>query len=219
MSKTMAERTAWALAMDREVNMVSINAGLLMSSDQHQDLCIQKNPYLRGASEMYEDGVLVTVDLGILVDTHICVYEDISSYGRYLCFNHVINTQHDAVQLAHKTTTPLSCDPGKEFIQQRISNKKLNELMVNFNSSEAVLAPCFAASNEDRRCIKMEALEVGGVVVVVVASEEAEKKQPSLPPEKKSLSWSSVKKLRLVKKWDAHVYHNHVRPLQEKLHN
>lgn len=106
MSKTMAERTAWALAMDREVNMVSINAGLLMSSDQHQDLCIQKNPYLRGASEMYEDGVLVTVDLGILVDTHICVYEDISSYGRYLCFNHVINTQHDAVQLAHKTTTP-----------------------------------------------------------------------------------------------------------------
>ena len=78
-----------------------------MSSDQHQDLCIQKNPYLRGASEMYEDGVLVTVDLGILVDTHICVYEDISSYGRYLCFNHVINTQHDAVQLAHKTTTPL----------------------------------------------------------------------------------------------------------------
>ncbi|KAG5001499.1 hypothetical protein AAZX31_08G262900 [Glycine max] len=134
MSKTMAERTAWALAMDREVNMVSINAGLLMSSDQHQDLCIQKNPYLRGASEMYEDGVLVTVDLGILVDTHICVYEDISSYGRYLCFNHVINTQHDAVQLAHKTTTPLSCDPGKEFIQQRISNKKLNELMVNFVS-------------------------------------------------------------------------------------
>nr|ACU20635.1 unknown [Glycine max] len=44
MSKTMAERTAWALAMDREVNMVSINAGLSMSSDQHQDLCIQKTP-------------------------------------------------------------------------------------------------------------------------------------------------------------------------------
>ena len=30
---------------------------------------------------------------------------------------------------------------------------------------------------------------------------EGEKKQSSLPPEKKSLSWSSVKKLRLVKKW------------------
>nr|KYP38724.1 hypothetical protein KK1_040025 [Cajanus cajan] len=134
MSKTMAERTAWALAMDRGVNMVSINAGLLMDGD----LCI-KNPYLRGAAEMYEDGVLVTVDLPILVDTHICVYEHVSSYGRYLCFNHVINTHNDAVQLAHKAmpmptppSLPLSCDPGKDFIRQRITNKKLNKLMVNF---------------------------------------------------------------------------------------
>jgi len=103
MSKTLAEKTAFALAMDRGVNMVSINAGLLMT----HDLSI-KHPYLRGAAEMYEDGVFVTVDLGFLVDTHICVYEDVSSYGRYLCFNHIINTQDDAVQLAHKLTPTAS---------------------------------------------------------------------------------------------------------------
>ncbi|KAK7386655.1 hypothetical protein VNO78_26989 [Psophocarpus tetragonolobus] len=135
MSKTMAERTAWGMAMDRGVNMVSVNAGLLTSDN----LCI-KHPYLRGAAEMYEDGVLVTVDLGILVDTHICVYEDVASYGRYLCFNHVVDNHNDAVQLARMAiastppSLPLSCDPGKEFIQQRISNQKLNEIMVNFVS-------------------------------------------------------------------------------------
>lgn len=99
MSKTMAEKTAWALAMDRGVNMVSINGGLLMDPD----LSI-KTPYLRGAAEMYEDGVFVTVDLDFLVDAHMCVFEDISSYGRYLCFNRVINTHHDALTLARKLT-------------------------------------------------------------------------------------------------------------------
>ncbi|TKY70029.1 Tetraketide alpha-pyrone reductase 1 [Spatholobus suberectus] len=135
-SKTMAEKTAWALTMDRGVNMVSINAGLLMA----HDLSI-KHPYMRGAAEMYEDGVFVTVDLGFMVDAHICVYEDVSSYGRYLCFNHIINTHDDAVQLARRLTPaassslPQSGDIyGKSFIEQRISNKKLNKLMVDFEA-------------------------------------------------------------------------------------
>lgn len=97
LSKTLAEKAAWALAMDREVNMVSINGGLLMSPD----LTIS-HPYLKGAAEMYEDGVFVTVDIGFLVDAHICVFEDVSSYGRYLCFNQVINCSNDAIKLAHK---------------------------------------------------------------------------------------------------------------------
>ncbi|KAJ7953439.1 Cinnamoyl-CoA reductase-like protein [Quillaja saponaria] len=134
-SKTLAEKTAWALAMDRGVNMVSINAGLLMDSD----LSI-KNPYLNGAAEMYEDGVFVTVDLNFLVDAHICVYEDVSSYGRYLCFNHIINCHDDAVKLARQLTPstpslPQNSDQGMKIIQQRISNKKFNKLMVDFEPS------------------------------------------------------------------------------------
>ena len=101
LSKTLAEKTAWALAMDRGVNMVAVNGGLLMSPD----LTIA-NPYLKGAAEMYEDGVFVTVDLRFIVDTHIHVFEDIASYGRYLCFNHVINCNEDAVKLANKLLPP-----------------------------------------------------------------------------------------------------------------
>ncbi|KAF7809489.1 cinnamoyl-CoA reductase-like SNL6 [Senna tora] len=128
MSKTQAEKSAWALAMDRDVHMVSINGGLLMGSD----LSI-KNPYLRGAVEMYEDGVLVTVDLDYLVDAHICVYEDISSYGRYLCFNHIVNNNDDILTLANKLTLPSSLpqryEQGKSFLQQKIRNDKLKKLM------------------------------------------------------------------------------------------
>lgn len=86
--------------MDRGVNMVCVNPGLMMVPD----LSIN-NPYLKGTAEMYEDGVFVTVDLNFLVDAHICVFEDISSYGRYLCFDRVINCNEDAFKLA-KMLTP-----------------------------------------------------------------------------------------------------------------
>ncbi|MCD7451440.1 hypothetical protein HAX54_011847 [Datura stramonium] len=129
LSKTLAEKTAWALAMDRGVNMVSVNAGLVMDPD----LTIT-NPYLKGAAEMYEDGVFVTVDLDFLVEAHICVYEEISTYGRYLCFNHIINQTQDAVKLANMLSplppSPQSLENDTKIIQQRISNKKLNKLMV-----------------------------------------------------------------------------------------
>lgn len=71
------------------------------------DLTIN-NPYLKGAAEMYEDGLLVTVDLKFMVDAHICVFEDISSYGRYLCFNNIINCHKEALRLAHMLLPPSS---------------------------------------------------------------------------------------------------------------
>lgn len=92
--------------------MVSINGGLLIENNNllNTDDAVAPNndhkipnhlpPYLKGAAEMYEQGVLVAVDLKFLVDAHICIFEDDSSYGRYLCFNHVINCHKDAVKLA-----------------------------------------------------------------------------------------------------------------------
>ncbi|XP_057521268.1 cinnamoyl-CoA reductase-like SNL6 [Amaranthus tricolor] len=134
LSKTSAEKSAWALAMDRGINMVTVNSGLLIGPD----LTI-RHPYLKGAAEMYEDGVLVTVDLNFLVDAHVCVFEDISTYGRYLCFNHVINRPDNALKLAKilmPTTTlhPHSFTKDGEMIQTRISNKKLKNVVLEFES-------------------------------------------------------------------------------------
>lgn len=132
LSKTLAEKTAWALAMDRSVNMVSVNAGLVMDSETSIT-----DPYLKGAAEMYEDGMLVTVDLSFLVDAHICIFKDISTYGRYLCFNNVVNRSEDAFELA-KMLTPIasplfqSYEEDARIIQQKISDKKLKKLMEDF---------------------------------------------------------------------------------------
>ncbi|XP_021768206.1 cinnamoyl-CoA reductase-like SNL6 isoform X2 [Chenopodium quinoa] len=134
LSKTLAEKSAWALAMDRGISMITINAGLLVGPD----LTI-RHPYLKGAAEMYQDGVLVTVDLSFLVDAHIHVFEDISTYGRYLCFNHVINRPENAIQLAKilLPSTPVhaqSFQDDAKMIEQKISNEKLKKSIVEFES-------------------------------------------------------------------------------------
>lgn len=154
--------------------MVSINGGLLM--DPHLTIT---NPYLKGAAEMYENGVLVTVDLKFIADAHICVFEDTAAFGRYLCFDRVINCNQDALELTRMLLPPSQSPPPVRFLllllliyfyfffpweryhfgkwkvkghlnslfsicvcssedtptvyQQRISNKKLNKVMVDFD--------------------------------------------------------------------------------------
>ncbi|XP_078156009.1 cinnamoyl-CoA reductase-like SNL6 [Carex rostrata] len=132
LAKTLSERTAWALAMDRDIDMVSVNAGLVTGPGLSAS-----SPYLKGTPEMYEDGVLVTVDVDFLADTHIAVYETPCAFGRYLCFNHTVCRPEDAVKLAHLLAPSAPCPPATasdelEAKQQRIQNKKLNRIMVEF---------------------------------------------------------------------------------------
>lgn len=74
LAKTLSEQAAWALAMDRLLCMVSINAGLVLGP-----AVTQQNPqstmfYLKGAAQMYENGVLAFVDVNFLADVHIRVF-------------------------------------------------------------------------------------------------------------------------------------------------
>ncbi|WOL05592.1 cinnamoyl-CoA reductase-like SNL6 [Canna indica] len=137
LAKTLAEKTAWALAMDRGVDMVSINSGLLMAPE----LSVITSPYLKGALKMYQNGVLVTVNVDFLVNTHIAIYESASAYGRYICFSDTICRPFDALKLVDvlspKNASSPSCDELK-VIQQRIQNKKLNKVMVDFDAGRHV---------------------------------------------------------------------------------
>ncbi|KAF0930827.1 hypothetical protein E2562_035404 [Oryza meyeriana var. granulata] len=135
LAKTLSEKTAWALAMDRGVDMVAINAGLLTGPG-----LTAAHPYLKGAPDMYDHGVLVTVDVDFLADAHIAAYECPTAFGRYLCFNNVVCRPEDAAKLAQMLISPSSprtpAPPSDELkvIPQRIHTKKLNKLMLEFAS-------------------------------------------------------------------------------------
>ncbi|XP_042464032.1 cinnamoyl-CoA reductase-like SNL6 [Zingiber officinale] len=136
-AKTLAEKTAWALAMDRGVDMISINAGLVMVPE----LSVSP-PYLKGALEMYRAGVLVTVDVDFLVDAYLAVYESAEAYGRYLCFNNVICRPLDAAKLAQMICPDALHPPAArnelKVAEQHIQNKKLNQVLMDFDSGRRV---------------------------------------------------------------------------------
>ncbi|GMP84194.1 hypothetical protein CsSME_00037811 [Camellia sinensis var. sinensis] len=126
--KTLSEQAAWALAMDRMLNMVSINAGLVLGP-----AIAQKNPrvtmsYLQGAAQMYENGVLAIVDVNFLADVNIRAFEDRSTCGRYFCFNKIVNSEQEAMKLA-ESLSPLISLPPREVYAEKLRNKKLNKLV------------------------------------------------------------------------------------------
>ncbi|KAK3020687.1 hypothetical protein RJ639_045593 [Escallonia herrerae] len=133
LSKTLSEQAAWALAMDRTLNMVSINAGLVVGPGVAQQSPGVTMSYLKGAAEMYENGVLALVDVNFLADVHIRAYENQSTCGRYFCFDQIVNTEEEALKLA-QSLSPLIHIPryecqGTEVHAERLRNEKLNKLV------------------------------------------------------------------------------------------
>lgn len=109
MAKTLAEKTAWALAMDRGVNMVTVNAGLVVAPGVNAG-----DPYMKAAAEMYAEGVMVTVEVEYLADALLCAFHGSSAYGRYLCFNNVVNRPDDALCLAHLLSPSMPTFPSSQ---------------------------------------------------------------------------------------------------------
>ncbi|KAJ7979558.1 Cinnamoyl-CoA reductase-like [Quillaja saponaria] len=134
MAKTLSEKAAWALAMDRMLNMVSINAGLVLGPGIAQQNPWSTISYLKGADQMYENGVLAFVDVNFLADVHIRAFEDPSTCGRYFCFNKIVNTEEQAVKLAERLNPLITLPPRYECQEgevyaERIRNKKLQKLI------------------------------------------------------------------------------------------
>ncbi|CAK7338108.1 unnamed protein product [Dovyalis caffra] len=134
LAKTLSEQAAWALAMDRMLDMVSINAGLVLGPGVSQQNPLSTMSYLKGAAQMYENGVLASVDATFLADVHIRAFQDPSTCGRYFCFNQTVNTEEEAVRLAQSLSPLISLPPryeyqGSEVYAERLRAKKLNKLV------------------------------------------------------------------------------------------
>lgn len=134
LAKTLSEQAAWALAMDRMLNMVSINAGLVLGPGVTQQNPRSTVSYLKGAPEMYENGVLACVNVDFLADVHIRAFKDSSTCGRYFCFNQIVNSEEEAVKLGQILSPLILLPPryelqGSEVYAERLTTKKLDKLV------------------------------------------------------------------------------------------
>ncbi|OVA07581.1 3-beta hydroxysteroid dehydrogenase/isomerase [Macleaya cordata] len=136
LGKTMAEKAAWRVAEDHEIKLATICPGFITGPE----FC-RRNPtssiaYLKGAQEMYAEGLLATADVSKVAEAHVCVYEAMSNTGcgRYICFDHVIQREEDVLELAGQMGIPAnritSNAPSNDSVPRfQLSNGKLSRLM------------------------------------------------------------------------------------------
>ncbi|KAF8378283.1 hypothetical protein HHK36_029622 [Tetracentron sinense] len=135
LGKTMAEKAAWTVARERDVKLATICPALVTGPE----FC-RRNPtasiaYLKGAQEMYADGLLATVDVSRVAEAHACVYEAMSNTasGRYVCFDCVIRREEEAEELAMQMGLPMNRisdnASSDSLIRFELCNRKLSRLM------------------------------------------------------------------------------------------
>ncbi|OAY25737.1 cinnamoyl-CoA reductase-like SNL6 isoform X1 [Manihot esculenta] len=135
LGKLRAERAAWRIAKETGLKLVTICPALITGPH-----FIHSNPtatiaYLKGAEEMFRDGVLATADVMKLAEAHACLMEamDKTAFGRYIYFDNVIKTQDEAEELATMIGMPASKISGNVSMKSpapfELSNKKILTLM------------------------------------------------------------------------------------------
>ncbi|XP_022133638.1 cinnamoyl-CoA reductase-like SNL6 [Momordica charantia] len=136
LGKLKSEKVAWRMAQESGLKLATICSALITGPNFHRRNSTPTMAYLKGAREMYANGVLATVEVTKLAKAHVCVYEGMkeNASGRYICFDRVISTVGEAEKLAAEMAVPVTTmlqttPPTHSSIPFQLSNKKLSHLM------------------------------------------------------------------------------------------
>uniref|UniRef100_A0A1U7XTZ6 Tetraketide alpha-pyrone reductase 1-like n=1 Tax=Nicotiana sylvestris TaxID=4096 RepID=A0A1U7XTZ6_NICSY len=139
LGKLKAERVAWNAAKESGFKLATICPGLVTGPD-----FLSRNPtstiaYLKGAQEMFRNGLLATVDVNRLAISHVLVFEKMknTASGRYISFDRVIRSEEEFEKLARETgiefstmrTNTIIGASNTNRIGIKLSNAKLCRLM------------------------------------------------------------------------------------------
>ncbi|EFJ10695.1 hypothetical protein SELMODRAFT_271980 [Selaginella moellendorffii] len=102
LSKTLAERAAWALALDKGLDMVVLNPATVVSRD----------PSIQGLRQLHRDEVLAYAHVEEVASAHLVALEKPNAVGRYICFGDIVTGSN-----------------VKKSNEQILSNKKLSALV------------------------------------------------------------------------------------------
>ncbi|XP_058180360.1 cinnamoyl-CoA reductase-like SNL6 [Rhododendron vialii] len=137
LGKLRAEKAAWRIAEHDEFKLVTLCPGLITGPEFSHRNSTPTFAYLKGAREMYGDGLLATVDVNRLAEAHVYVFEAMNktASGRYICFDQVIQREEELLKLAGDTgmqTDVLSggnASSDSFSFRFKLSNTKLCGLM------------------------------------------------------------------------------------------
>ncbi|XP_059294145.1 cinnamoyl-CoA reductase-like SNL6 isoform X2 [Lycium ferocissimum] len=135
LGKLKAERIAWDVAREGGFKLVTICPGLVTGPE-----FLSRNPtstiaYLKGAQEMFRNGLLATVDVNRLAVAHVLVFEEMknTACGRYISFDQVIRREEELEKLARETGIDIRMMRSNSRTNfsncTKLSNAKLCRLM------------------------------------------------------------------------------------------
>ncbi|KAJ9564137.1 hypothetical protein OSB04_000103 [Centaurea solstitialis] len=133
LGKLKAERASWRIAEEKGLKLATICSGLITGPRYFCTNPSSTIAYLKGGQDMYEHGLLASVEVDKLAEAHVQVHEEMKkgSGGRYVCFDKVVRRPEEVQRLEVETgvrinTDTVSTDDGFRF---ELSNRKLDRLM------------------------------------------------------------------------------------------
>ncbi|WOK95638.1 cinnamoyl-CoA reductase-like SNL6 [Canna indica] len=135
LGKTMAEKAAWRIARGRrDLNLVTVCPALVTGPGFRRYNSTASIAYLKGAHDMFAQGLLATVDVDTVADAHIKIYEAMtasSAGGRYICYDHVIQRGEEIQELEGQLGLAKRTYGESRTTTEMISKRKLTRLMVS----------------------------------------------------------------------------------------
>ncbi|GJW17618.1 cinnamoyl-CoA reductase-like SNL6 [Tanacetum coccineum] len=92
LGKLKAERVSGRIAEEKGLKLATICSGLITGPRYFCTNPSSTIAYLKGDQDMYEQGLLATVNADKLAEAHVKVYEEMNKTGggRYVCFDKVV---------------------------------------------------------------------------------------------------------------------------------
>ncbi|KAL4568364.1 hypothetical protein LXL04_023974 [Taraxacum kok-saghyz] len=133
LGKLKAERVSYEIAKEKGLKLATICSGLTTGPRYFCTNPSSTIAYLKGGQDMYESGLLATVDVDKLADAHVHVYEEMNTRGggagRYVCYDKVVRSVDEVQRLEEETAVSINRGSSESEFRFVLSNKKLDRLM------------------------------------------------------------------------------------------
>ncbi|KAI3824004.1 hypothetical protein L1987_05451 [Smallanthus sonchifolius] len=131
LGKLKSERVSWRIAEEKGLKLTTICSGLITGPRYFCTNPSSTIAYLKGGQDMYEHGLLATVDVNKLANAHVKVLEEMNKTGggRYVCFDNVVCSPDKVQRLEQETGVHINASSFDATFRYELSNRKLDRLM------------------------------------------------------------------------------------------
>ncbi|XP_061374807.1 tetraketide alpha-pyrone reductase 1 [Gastrolobium bilobum] len=154
MSKTQAERAAWEYCKENGIHLVTVLPSFIIGPSLPPDLCSTASDVLgllKGETEKFQwHGRMGYVHIDDVALSHILLYKDETSQGRYLCSSTVMDN-NDLVALLAARYPGLPIPKRFEKLDRpryELNTGKLRSLGFRFKSIEEMFDDCIVSLGE-----------------------------------------------------------------------